>query len=494
MNIVLFSMPDVTPILIHQDALHIPNLGIASVGANIDERHSVRIADLIRKRRSVKRFIVRTLHRFEPQLVGLSAMTWQYDTCRKIIRLIKSTFPDTRIVLGGYHATLMYEEIASGPDAPLIDFIVRGEGEETFRRLANALEDGDGLDDIPSLSFKQDGEFRHNPKGEALDLATLKLPIRDRRRLTCGYHFNMYLMEALETSRGCTRACNFCSIRHMYGRSFRTYPIERVLADIDDIYYRRKIRWVFISDDNMVLNPNRVIELCDAIIGRAYRNLNFFVQADCRSMAKHPEMVRKMGEAGFRGVFLGMENVSGANLEIMQKGISVDFTREAVANCHSNGIAVVGGLIFGLPEDDHQSIIDNYQFLKDVGSDAAYCQIITPYPKTEIRKTLLEQGLVTNPDDYRWYDGTWANVRTRHLDQDTLQYHFWYYRQTVLGMWKPTRQTSGAGMLWALMWKIASPMVRLGIKFNTRRYGWRGRYERIMAKKRKINNFKDLAE
>lgn len=102
-------MPDVMPILIHHDALHIPNLGIASVGANVDERHSVYIADLFRKRRSVKRFILRVLRRFQPQVVGLSAMTWQFETCKKIIRLIKTTFPDTMIVLGGYHATLMWK-------------------------------------------------------------------------------------------------------------------------------------------------------------------------------------------------------------------------------------------------------------------------------------------------------------------------------------------------------------------------------------------------
>ena len=60
-------------------------------------------------------------------------------------------------------------------------------------------------------------------------------------------------------------------MRHMYGRSFRTYPIKRVLADLDDIYYKRMARLVFIVDDNMVLNPGRVIALCDAIIARNYK-------------------------------------------------------------------------------------------------------------------------------------------------------------------------------------------------------------------------------
>ena len=95
----------------------------------------------------------------------------------------------------------------------------------------------------------------------------------------------------------------------MYGRSFRTYPIERVLADLDDIYYKRKTRWVFIVDDNMVLDPKRVIALCDAIIARKYKKLNLVVQADCISMAENEDMVCKMAQAGFKSVFLGIENV-----------------------------------------------------------------------------------------------------------------------------------------------------------------------------------------
>ena len=62
----------------------------------------------------------------------------------------------------------------------------------------------------------------------------------------------------IETSRGCTRACNFCSMNHMYGRTFRPFPQERILADIEDIYFKRKTRWIFVADDNLVLEPARV--------------------------------------------------------------------------------------------------------------------------------------------------------------------------------------------------------------------------------------------
>lgn len=493
MKIVLISMPDVVPIIIHEAAVHMPNLGIASVGGNIDERHEVFIIDLIRKRRTIKKYLTRTLGRIQPALVGLSAMAWQYETCIKIARLIKGILPEVRIVIGGYHATLMYEEIAASPESEWIDFMVRGEGEEVCRRLANALDGPDQLAAIPSLSYKEDGRFVHNPRGENLDLTQLKLPIRDKRRLTWGYHIIYSKIELLETSRGCTRTCNFCSMKHMYGRTFRTYPIARVLQDLDDIYYQRRVRWVFIVDDNMVLDPARVIELCEAIIARGYKRLNLVVQADCISMARNEEMVRKMAEAGFRSVFLGIENASKKNLAEAGKGDICAASRQAIANCHKYGMMVIGGLIFGFPGDDENSIIENYQFLKSIEADAAYCQILTPYPKTGMREALLAENLVTNKEDYSKYSGLWANVRTRHLSAERLQFLFWYHRQQVLGWWDPSQNVASRGMGWTMIWRfLFKPVLKVFFARIMRQHGWEGRYQREVERWSRINSFKDL--
>jgi radical SAM superfamily enzyme YgiQ (UPF0313 family) len=485
-------MPDVAPLIIHETAIHMPAHGIACVGGNLDPEHEVYLIDLIRKRRSIRRYLTKTLTRINPDLVGLSAMAWQYETCLKLARLIKNILPRVKLVIGGYHATLMSEEIAGSAEATLIDFIIRGEGEESCRRLVNALDGKDRLEDIPSLSYKSNGKFVHNPWSGPLDLSRLKLPIRDKRRLTWGYHILYSKIELMETSRGCTRSCTFCSMKHMYGRTFRTYPVERVLADLDDIYYKRKTRWVFVVDDNMVLNPKRVIELCDAIIARKYKKLNLVVQADCISMSQNEEMVQKMAQAGFRSVFLGIENVSQQNLAAAHKGNIVNASQKAVEICHRYGIMVIGGLIFGFPDDDEQAIIQNYQFLNTVGADAAYCQILTPYPKTEMRQQLIDQGMVTNTNDLKRYSGLWANVRTRHLSPEELQYFFWYHRQQVLGWWKPSgRVRRGQG--WTAIWTYAfKPFLKAYYSYILKKHGWEGRYAREQERLARMNYFPDL--
>lgn len=493
MKVVLMSMPDVVPIIIHEMAIHTPNQGIASVGANIDEEHDVYIIDLIRKRNSIRKYLTKTLTEIQPDLVGFSAMAWQYDTCVKVIRLVKKLLPKTKILIGGYHATLMSDEIAASPEAPLIDFMVRGEGEEACRRLVNALAGKDRFEDIPSLSYKQGNTFVHNERGEPLDLSRLKLPIRDKRRLTWGYHVMYSNIEVMETSRGCTRSCNYCSMKHMYGRRFRTFPIKRVLEDLDDIYLKRKCNWVFIADDNLVLDPKRLIQLCDAIIARKYSRLRLVVQADCISMANNEEMVRKMALAGFCSVFLGIENAHKKNLEAAGKGNIVDASRKAIQMCHKYGIMVIGGLIFGFPDDDEISIKENYEFLGKIGADAAYCQILTPYPKTGMRQLLIDQGLVTNPYDYKLYNGMWANVKTKHLTSEQLQYYFWFYRQTVLGWWDPSGYAQKQGKLWTGFWMyVVKPILKKVYARKVRLLGWEKLYQEELKRYIKMNTFKDL--
>ena len=442
MRVALISMPDVVPIVIHEMAVHMPNHGIASIGGNIDPQHDVVLIDLVRKRNNVAGYLRKTLKKLNPGLIGLSAMTWQYHTCLALVALIREILPDTKIALGGYHTTLLSQEIAGSDESEGVDFMVKGEGEEAFRRLTNALDRAGGTDrveEIPGLSYRDsNGQWVHNEPGPLCDLSKLKLPIRDRRRLTGGYHAMVSKIEVMETSRGCTRNCNFCSINHMYGRSYRTYPIERIIADLDDIYYNKKTRLVFITDDNMLLNPRWVEEVCDAIIKRKYRNLKLVVQADCVSIARHEKVVQKMAQAGFGIVFLGIESASERNLKEMDKAEIIAKAKQAVANCHKHGMMVMGGLIFGLPDDDEDSIRSNYQFLKDLDADTSYCQMLSPFPKTVIREHLLEEGLVTNPDNYERYNGMWANVKTRHLDADQLQYAFWLHRQITMGWWKPS--------------------------------------------------------
>ena len=147
---------------------------------------------------------------------------------------------------------------------------------------------------------------------------------------------------------------------------------------------------------------------------------------------------RMMARAGFELVFLGIENVSERNLKMMKKGNILDKTKRAIEYLHKYKILIIGGMIIGHAEDREEDIAQNYTFFDEHDIDFFSDQIITPYPKTGMREELLRENLVTNPYDYRKYNGFWANVRTKYLSSDELQFLKWKYRRKYSTFYKTT--------------------------------------------------------
>ena len=151
MQILLLSMPDSfehTPTI----AVRMPNGGLASLAGNVDTHHQVAIADLILAQSSVQATVVRLIEQLQPRLVGLSVMTFQRSTARRIISLIRSIKPDVLVAVGGYDPSLAPE---AWTDPSLgVDFIVRGEGDLTFRELLRAIEGQGSLSNISGLWFR----------------------------------------------------------------------------------------------------------------------------------------------------------------------------------------------------------------------------------------------------------------------------------------------------------------------------------------------------
>lgn len=419
MRVLLLNSPTILPDF--DFIARIPNLGISSIAGNIDDVCEVYTADL-QAAKDWRSFLSRTLSRLCPDLVGISAMSFQFKDALEACELAREH--GARTLVGGYHPTLMYEQIATSQGAEHIDFMIRGEGEATMRELVQALDGEKSLKGVKGLSFKQDGTFVHNPPRELLDLSSIELPNRDVRLIKRGFYAFNKSIDAVETSRGCTQGCKFCSIEEMYGRSFRRFDLERVLADVEDAVEHGAQSVVF-SDDNITLDPPRMMDLCERIIDHDLTHIHFYTQASAKGIAWKPELAEKMAEAGFKFVFLGIENVLKRNLDFFNKGNILDDSARAVKYLRDNGIAVSGGLVLGTPEDTKEDLWTNYTLARRMHVDIPIFYISTPYPATKLREEMLAEGLITNVDDFSRYDGLTANVRTRHLTDDELQYETW---------------------------------------------------------------------
>ena len=379
MQILLLSMPDSfehTPTI----AVRMPNGGLASLAGNVDSHHQVAIADLILAQSSVQATVVRLMQRLQPRLVGLSVMTFQRGTARRIISLIRSIKPDVLVAVGGYDPSLA-PEAWTDPSVG-VDFIVRGEGDLTFRELLRAIEGQGSLSNISGLWFRSPDGFQRNPARPATVLkdGDVRPPSRAARVLS-GYTMMGRSIDVVETSRGCTFDCSFCSIIEMRGRNFYRFSIDRVIADIRDAH-DRGARSIFLVDDNITIDVPRLEALCRAIVEHGLDDIMYVVQAMTAAIATHgASLAPLMRQAGFRYVFLGN------------------------------------------PDDTRSSIETNLAFARKY-VDWPYIQHPTPYPGTPMTRDFRERGLIVN-QRVEEYDGTSAVTRSAHLDAEEIEFMRW---------------------------------------------------------------------
>jgi anaerobic magnesium-protoporphyrin IX monomethyl ester cyclase len=430
-NVLLLSMPDSFE---HMPTIGVrmPNGGLTSLAGNVDPHHKVAVADLILVQRSVRPTIERLMREVDPDVVGLSVMTFQRKTAFRIIELVRSLKPGVKVVVGGYDPSLAAE--AYKPDTCGVDLIARGEGELTFRELLRALENGQDFKDIAGLSYHDGRSWRDNvPRPvHSLEGTDIRLPNRKARVLD-GYIAMGRQVDVVETSRGCTFDCGFCSIIEMRGRNFHTYSFDRVIADISDAK-ANGARAIFIVDDNITLDVRRFAALCQAIIDNGLNDISYSVQAMTSPIAMHGETLAPlMRKAGFRYVFLGIENIleddlvylkASAKNSIRENGKRTgNATIRAIDYLHKNKMYVVGGLIVGNPDDTIESIRTNLDFARKY-VDWPYIQHPTPYPGTPMTKDFRARNLI-KIERLEEYDGTTAVVATEHVALEDIEYERW---------------------------------------------------------------------
>ena len=433
MNVLLLSMPDsfehMSPLTVRM-----PTGALSSLAGNVDPEHRVSVADLILVRDRVRETVVELVRSTAPAVVGLSVMTFQRRTAHALIHLIHTVRPEARIVVGGYDPSLAPQAYTDPSLA--VDIVVRGEGDETFREILRAIdaETVTGYGEIAGVTYRHGSSFVDTPprRVSALDTDAVRLPDRSTRVLP-GYTLLGRPVDVVETSRGCTFDCSFCSIIEMRGRNFHRFPISRVLADIVDAR-ARGARSIFFVDDNITLDMPRFEALCRAIVAKGLNDVDYVIQGMTSAIAKHGDTIAPlMRQAGFRYVFLGIENILDDDLTFLraaaknrarsQSGESESATLQAIDHLHRHGMYVVGGLIVGNPDDTSESIEANLTFARR-HIDWPYIQHPTPYPGTPMTRDFEARALIVN-DRMEDYDGTTAVVKTASLEADEIEFLRW---------------------------------------------------------------------
>jgi anaerobic magnesium-protoporphyrin IX monomethyl ester cyclase len=356
----------------------------------------------------------------KPDILGITCNTIHVPFVAEFCLAYRKEF-DTPLVLGGIHATFRPRELFSLTGA---DYIVRGEGEETFTELLCALSEGSPVSRIPGLSYRKRRSC-HNPDRRPLeDLSSLPFPAFDLL-MPYGHRKNRLYFSG---SRGCPFGCQFCSASRMWAGQ-RRKPIGKILKEIAFLRKHFDFGFVRFNDDCITLHREWLYELLGGLEAAG-------VQWDCYSRIDTigAQMMKDMKKAGCLLIYHGIESGSQRLRDMLGKRLPPHITNEHILKTVSNelesGLLVYCSFMTGIPtetEEDMRSTIALGLALKELGATVQFW-IMTPYPDIDAvgrykeslirlnRWQRLKQADVFAAAQYRFYRGYYEKYKKENPD------------------------------------------------------------------------------
>ena len=278
------------------------------------------------------------------------------------------------VIMGGPHATLSPEVLR-----PHCDILVRGELEEIAGEL---------FADLRNSCWKEEYV------GGKPDLARSPMP------LWSAYPNDRAVMGTVQTSRGCPFECEFCDVIQYLGRNQRHKPVERVLAELDEIA-RLQYRTVFLADDNFTVYRSRTRELLDALAhwnySRQEGRFSFVTQVSIDA-CRDGEILRMCSAAGLTHVFIGIETPNQDSLKETKKRQNLGLDMDArIERFLDHGIAVTAGMIVGFDSDGLDIFERQFEFAMSLPIPIfTLGALVAPAATPLHRRMALENRLVEN--------------------------------------------------------------------------------------------------
>jgi len=327
--------------------------------------------------------------------IGLTATSALIHSACRIAERLKAADPDTKIVLGGVHPTVMPEEVLA---TEAVDYVVRGEGEQTMLDLAQ----GEPPEKIDGLSYRADGEVVHNPDRELIrDLDSLPFPAYHRLPMEKYYPalgaYRRLPATSLLATRGCPGRCTFCY--RLFGHRLRLRSGRHVADEVKLLVDRYGFREIAFYDDTFTSVRRPIMDLCRILIEeRVDVTWSCFSRVDCVD----EELLRAMKAAGCHQMMYGFESASPQILAKLKKRTDRSQAEEAVRLTRKVGLDIRAAFMFGSPGETKETLKETLRWAIRLNPEIAIFNITTPYPGTEMYAWAKAKGylLSENWDDY----------------------------------------------------------------------------------------------
>ncbi len=382
-----------------------------------------------------------------PLLIGIT-VTYQ-DCFKYAVRLseeIKQAGYKGKIVLGGIFPTLASQEILS--EFPQIDFIVRGEGEETLFELWEAVQEEREPEEVAGVAFRKDKEIVVNPSRPLIeDLDLLPDPSRDTLPLALKQGGCL----SISASRGCFGSCSFCSIYSFYqqqpGKNYRYRSVERVVEEIERLVQETGEEKIMFVDAEFIgagkKGKERALRFAEEIIKRRLK-IRFRIEARADNVDK--EVLLALKKAGLAYVFLGVESGIQSVLDRFNKKTTVEDNLKAIKLLKELDIPTGIGFIMFDPFTTLSEVIENAEFLEKTGIPYSQLAVtVSPAAKlivftgTEAQKKLSKEGVLKG--NYLGYRYKIPDFKARALQKAfelMVKLRMAFFRlEVLLGLKKP---------------------------------------------------------
>ncbi|PYV20021.1 MAG: hypothetical protein DMG07_00410 [Acidobacteria bacterium] len=376
-------------------------IGLTLLGAVAERKgHRVRILD-IGLEPGAETSLSKALERESYDIAGIGCMSVEFMGGVETAELLRRLAPDTHIIFGGQHPTIMPEQVMK---KECIDSICIGEGEDVWSEFLDRMAVRADLDGVAGLWFRRGGRVVRNlPRNDYVDVDAVPMPAYHLLDIERYFDIDFVRFPTVDrralqifTSRGCPYRCIYC--HDLFGKRFRGRRPELVWEEIRFLYDTYGVREFMIEDDIFNMDLDRAKRICDLVIASGLR-LGFQFGNGVRLERFDEELVRKLAEAGTHHMAIAVESANDRIQKLIKKHLKLDRFNEVLSWARKYRIETLGFFMLGFPGETVEEINQTIRFACRSYFDEALFSIATPYAGTELNDLVRATGSYEGGDD-----------------------------------------------------------------------------------------------
>lgn len=345
----------------------------------------------------------RRIAEIRPDIVGLTAITPAIYKAERLLQIAKEVDDRIVTVLGGIHGTFMYPQVLQ--EAPWIDAVVRGEGEQVFLNFVQAVEAGVWPRDrgsVRGIAFRgDDGTVVATPA---------EPPIQDLDRIKPDWgilEWDKYIYVPLGVrvaipnfARGCPFTCSFCS-QWKFWRDYRIREPKAVVDEIEDLVRNHGVGFFILADEEPTIHRKKFIAFCEELIARQLP-VQWGINTRVTDILRDEKLLPLFRRAGLVHVSLGTEAAAQLKLERFNKETTIEQNKKAIRLLREAGIVSEAQFIVGLENETAETLEETYRMARDWNPDMANWAMYTPWPFSDLFQELGDKVEVFDFEKYNF--------------------------------------------------------------------------------------------